>query len=413
MAKRRLRPRSTDSFVPEARRATTALTAATASRSSRRARVVEGPYARTMNIRDQSLHSEPTFSLYGEPISSRLLLGTAGYPSPAILASAVKASGAEIVTVSLRREAAGGKLGERFLDIIKGLGVRVLPNTAGCRTAHEAITTAQMARELFGTDWIKLEVIGNDDTLQPDVFGLVEAAAVLAGDGFKVFPYTTEDLSVAERLQRAGCEVIMPWGAPIGSGRGLANAAALTSLARLFSGCEAHHRRRDRSAVTRGAGDGTRLRCRTAQYGRCEGGRSGADGGSVRVGDPGRAARLRSRADAGARHGRAFDAGRGHAVLRSRLSALSHYEDQARPLLPDRARCRLARAHRAARREAGAAQDQGRIRRARSSARRDGRCDISRDERLPACSQRLLGSRARYRHRLHTSRPGRPSKCRP
>jgi thiazole synthase len=91
-----------------------------------------------------------------------------------------------------------------------------------------------MARELFGTDWIKLEVIGNDDTLQPDVFGLVEAAGELSKSGFKVFPYTTEDLSVAERLQRAGCEVIMPWGAPIGSGRGLANAAALTSLRAYF-----------------------------------------------------------------------------------------------------------------------------------------------------------------------------------
>ncbi len=187
-----------------------------------------------MNVRDQSLHSEHTLSLYGEPVASRLLLGTAGYPSPAILAGAVKASGAEIVTVSLRREAAGGKIGERFLDIIKGLGVRVLPNTAGCRTPREAITTAHMARELFETDWVKLEVIANDDTLQPDVFGLVEAAAALVQDGFKVFPYTTEDLSVAERLQRAGCAVIMPWGAPIGSGRGLANVAALTSLRAYF-----------------------------------------------------------------------------------------------------------------------------------------------------------------------------------
>ncbi|HVZ03377.1 thiazole synthase [Hyphomicrobium sp.] len=173
-------------------------------------------------------------SLYGETVSSRLLLGTAGYPSPAILTGAVKASGTSIVTVSLRREAAGGKVGERFLDIIKNLSVRVLPNTAGCRTAREAIATAQMARELFGTNWIKLEVIANDDTLQPDVFGLVEAAEALASDGFKVFPYTTEDLSVAERLQRVGCDVIMPWAAPIGTGRGLANVAALTSLRAYF-----------------------------------------------------------------------------------------------------------------------------------------------------------------------------------
>jgi thiazole synthase len=187
-----------------------------------------------MNIRDKDLHTNQTLSIYGQAIASRLLLGTAGYPSPAILASAVKASGAAVVTVSLRRESAGGKVGERFLEIIKNLGLRVLPNTAGCRTARDAITTAQMARELFGTDWIKLEVIANDDTLQPDVFGLVEAAAELAADGFKVLPYTTEDLSVAERLQRAGCEVIMPWAAPIGSGRGLANVAALTSLRGYF-----------------------------------------------------------------------------------------------------------------------------------------------------------------------------------
>lgn len=189
-----------------------------------------------MNARDEKLHVMPGLSIYGEAVTSRLLLGTAGYPSPAILKGAVMASGADIVTVSLRREAAGGKVGERFLDLIRDLGVRVLPNTAGCRTAADAITTACMARELFGTDWIKLEVIANDDTLQPDVFGLVEAAGALARDGFKVLPYTTEDLSVAERLQRAGCEVIMPWGAPIGSGRGLANAQALRSLRAYFPG---------------------------------------------------------------------------------------------------------------------------------------------------------------------------------
>jgi thiazole synthase len=110
----------------------------------------------------------------------------------------------------------------------------VLPNTAGCRTPKEAIATAQMARELFATDWIKLEVIGNDDTLQPDLFGLVEAAAILSKDGFKVFPYTTEDLIAAERLMAAGCEVLMPWGAPIGTGRGLANRSALKTLREYF-----------------------------------------------------------------------------------------------------------------------------------------------------------------------------------
>jgi thiazole synthase len=187
-----------------------------------------------MNYRDQSLHNNESLSLYGEPVTSRLLIGTAGYPSPVVMADAVKSSGAEIATVALRREAGGGSVGQRFLDLILGLGVKILPNTAGCRTARDAITTALMAREVFQTNWIKLEVIANDDTLQPDVFGLVEAAAELTSQDFKVFPYTTEDLSVAERLQRAGCDVIMPWAAPIGSGQGLANRSALRSLRAYF-----------------------------------------------------------------------------------------------------------------------------------------------------------------------------------
>jgi thiazole synthase len=176
------------------------------------------------------------FAPYGVPLKSRLLLGTAQYPSPQVLADAIRAAGVDVVTVSLRREAARGQSGQRFWDMIKGLGVRVLPNTAGCRTPKEAITTAQMARELFGTDWVKLEVIANDDTLQPDLFGLVEAAGVLTRDGFKVFPYTTEDLGAAERLLSAGCEVLMPWGAPIGTGRGLANPYALRTMRNYFPG---------------------------------------------------------------------------------------------------------------------------------------------------------------------------------
>jgi len=174
----------------------------------------------------------PTQSLilYGDSFASRLLLGTAQYASPQLLADAVKAAAPGIVTVSLRRESARERTGQGFWELIKQLGVRVLPNTAGCRTPREAIATAQMARELFCTDWIKLEVIANDDTLQPDVFGLTEAARALVSEGFKVFPYTTEDLSVAERLLVAGCEVLMPWGAPIGSGRGLNNRYGLRSL---------------------------------------------------------------------------------------------------------------------------------------------------------------------------------------
>ena len=169
-------------------------------------------------------------SFYGVELSSRLLLGTARYPSPAILGEAIKASGAEVVTVSLRREAGTERGGQSFWSFIRALGLRVLPNTAGCHSVKEAVTTAHMARELFDTKWIKLEVIRDDETLQPDVFGLVEAARILSDDGFEVFPYTTEDLAVADRLVEAGCRVLMPWGAPIGSARGLNNAYGLKSL---------------------------------------------------------------------------------------------------------------------------------------------------------------------------------------
>lgn len=167
---------------------------------------------------------------YGVELSSRLLLGTARYPSPKILEAAIRASRTEIVTVSLRREGGEQRAGQAFWSFIGELGVRVLPNTAGCHSVKEAVTTAHMARELFGTTWIKLEVIGEADTLQPDVFGLVEAARILAEDGFEIFPYTTEDLVVAERLLEAGCRVLMPWGAPIGSARGLNNLFGLRAL---------------------------------------------------------------------------------------------------------------------------------------------------------------------------------------
>lgn len=173
--------------------------------------------------------------LYDRTLTSRLMLGTALYPSPAVMRDAVVASGAEIVTVSLRREGAGmGQNGPGFWDEIRDLGVAFLPNTAGCHTAKEAVTTAHMARELLGTDLVKLEVIAHADTLQPDVFGLVEAARILSNEGFKVLPYTTEDLVVAERLLRAGCEVLMPWGSPIGSGLGLNNRYGLRSLRAQF-----------------------------------------------------------------------------------------------------------------------------------------------------------------------------------
>ncbi|GLO72858.1 thiazole synthase [Phaeobacter inhibens] len=167
---------------------------------------------------------------YGKEITSRLMLGTSQYPSPAVLAEAFRRSGAGIATVSVRREAGGEQAGQDFWSLIQELGVAVLPNTAGCHSVREAVTTAQMARELFDTNWIKLEVIGHGDTLQPDPFGLVEAAAALSEDGFEVFPYCTEDLVLCEKLVEVGCKVLMPWGAPIGTGLGLNNIYGLRSL---------------------------------------------------------------------------------------------------------------------------------------------------------------------------------------
>lgn len=172
---------------------------------------------------------------YDVELQSRLFLGTALYPSPAIMLEAIQASACEVVTVSLRRESGVEKNGQGFWSLIREAGVRVLPNTAGCSSVKEAVTTAHMARELFETRWIKLEVIGENDTLQPDVFGLVEAARILCDEGFEVFPYTTEDLVVASKLVDAGCQVLMPWGAPIGSAQGLNNPPALRRMRAHFS----------------------------------------------------------------------------------------------------------------------------------------------------------------------------------
>jgi thiazole synthase len=152
---------------------------------------------------------------------SRLLLGTGGFPSLETMAQALRASGSQLVTVALRRvdPAAQGSI----LDVLDAAGVQLLPNTAGCYTARDAITTAQLAREAFGTNWIKLEVIGDDRTLLPDAPELLEAAEVLADDGFVVLPYTTDDPILARRLEDVGCAAIMPLGSPIGSGMGIRN----------------------------------------------------------------------------------------------------------------------------------------------------------------------------------------------
>ncbi|TNF44400.1 MAG: thiazole synthase [Epsilonproteobacteria bacterium] len=182
----------------------------------------------------KQLESNDTWEIGGKTLSSRLLIGSALYPSPANMEDAIKISGAQIVTVSLRRQAAGAGGGNAFWDIIKSLGIEVLPNTAGSHSAKEAITTAQMAREVFGTNWVKLEVIGDQYNLQPDPFETVKAAEVLIKEGFEVFPYTTDDLVVAKRLADVGCKIIMPWGSMIGSGKGLMNPDNLMAIRKQF-----------------------------------------------------------------------------------------------------------------------------------------------------------------------------------
>jgi len=173
--------------------------------------------------------------IYGRDLPSRLMLGTALYDSPAVMAAAIRAGRPGAITVSLRREGAqnasdGGRFWGQVQELCAVTGAALLPNTAGCHSVKEAVATAQMARELFETDWLKLEVVADPDTLQPDPFGLVEAARILCADGFKILPYCTEDLAVCEKLLQAGCEVLMPWGAPIGSARGLNNVYGLRML---------------------------------------------------------------------------------------------------------------------------------------------------------------------------------------
>jgi thiazole synthase len=171
-----------------------------------------------------------TWHIGGRELTSRFFLGTANYPSPEVLQQAIAASGAQVVTMGLKRQLAHGAQAGDFFSLIKATGAHLLPNTAGCRTAREAVTLAAMARELFDTPWIKLEVVGDDHTLQPDPFELVIAAEQLVKDGFEVFPYCTDDLVTCRRLLDVGCNILMPWGAPIGSGQGLVNPLALRTL---------------------------------------------------------------------------------------------------------------------------------------------------------------------------------------
>ena len=159
--------------------------------------------------------------LAGETFGSRLVLGTGGAASLHALEQAIRASGTELVTVALRRVA--GTTRNSLLDVLERCGVRLLPNTAGCRTAAEAVTLAQLAREAFGTNWVKLEVVGDERTLLPDGVELLHAAERLVADGFVVLPYTSDDPVLARRLADAGCAAVMPAGSPIGSGLGISN----------------------------------------------------------------------------------------------------------------------------------------------------------------------------------------------
>jgi thiazole synthase len=174
---------------------------------------------------------EDELVLYGQVFTTRLLLGTARYDSPSLLADAIAVARPGMLTVSLRRQIAGSsQSGQALWNLLRASGRTILPNTAGCLTVSEAVKTACMARELFETNLIKLEVIGDEVNLQPDPFGLVEAAAELIGLGFQVLPYCTEDWVLCRRLLDAGCEVLMPWAAPIGTGQGPRNPRALRDL---------------------------------------------------------------------------------------------------------------------------------------------------------------------------------------
>jgi thiazole synthase len=180
---------------------------------------------------DMSDHHEDQLTLYGRSFTSRLLLGTARYESPRQLLDATLAAEPALLTVSLRRQFAGAnESGQAFWNLLSNTNRPILPNTAGCLTPHEAVTTGCMARELFNTSLIKLEVIGDDANLQPDPFGLIEAATELVKLGFNVLPYCTEDWVVCKRLLDSGCEALMPWAAPIGTGQGPRNPVGLREL---------------------------------------------------------------------------------------------------------------------------------------------------------------------------------------
>ena len=259
-------------------------------------------------------------TIAGRELTSRLLLGTGGFRSLEALAAAIEASGTELVTVALRRvdPAARGSI----VDVLDAAGVQLLPNTAGCFTARDAVLTAKLAREAFGTDWVKLEVIGDDRTLLPDAPALLEAAEELVDDGFVVLPYTNDDPILARRLEDVGCAAVMPLGSPIGSGMGLLNTYNLR-LIRERARRAGDPRRGRRHGVGRRAGDGAGLRRGPVRERRLA--RRGPDGDGAR-----RPARHRGRPagvprgphPAPAARDRVHPRGRGPAVLSTTADAL-------------------------------------------------------------------------------------------
>ncbi|MFN8551977.1 MAG: thiazole synthase [Candidatus Obscuribacterales bacterium] len=170
------------------------------------------------------------WTVAGQSLESRMFIGSALYESPAVMQEALIASGADVVTVSLRRQGSDARTANGFWQFLRELNLRILPNTAGCRTEQEAVTTANLAREIFGTNWIKLEVIGDDYALHPDPFQLLSTAKTLIAQGFEIFPYCTADLVVAQRLVDAGCNILMPLAAPIGTGLGITDLRSLETL---------------------------------------------------------------------------------------------------------------------------------------------------------------------------------------
>lgn len=175
-----------------------------------------------------------SLNIYGQALNSRLLIGSALYSSPQVMKQAILASGSQVVTLSLKRqnpaELAGKQIWQYIQEAAQQNNGYLLPNTAGCKTAKEAVTLAKMSREIFNTDWIKLEVIGDDYNLQPDPIELLIATEQLIKEGFKVLPYCTDDLVLCQRLYDLGCQVIMPWASPIGTGKGLMNPYNLETI---------------------------------------------------------------------------------------------------------------------------------------------------------------------------------------